>query len=151
MSTTKPKRSYNSTKKCGSLMRARLKAGLSRREVCELTGAIYDRVIRVEQRVRNNESAGQPKKFQFTHHNMVTMGKIQEAIDIRTGRATEIEREAHARIEQIRKQAANQPEPQPYGSDDNSLLTRYLQLTPEGTVITVTIPGRKGSIEFTVK
>lgn len=149
MKTKRNKRTYNDHKNCGSLMRARLEAGLTRNDVVDMTGEEYDRIVRVEHRVRKNEANGRPMKENFTMLNMVAMGRIQEAIEEKTGRA---------RIEQIRKEAARVekegarlPEPHAYGRDDGSLLTRYLQLTPEGTVITVTIPGRKGSVVFTVK
>ncbi len=142
MKTKRNKRTYNDVKKCGSLMKARLAAGLSRNDVVEMTGEEYDRIVRVEHRVRDNEAIGHPAKKDFTMLNMVAMGKIQEAIDIKTGKT---------RVVQVEKEGARLPEPHAYGRDDGSLLTRYLQLTPEGTVITVTIPGRKGSVVFTVK
>ena len=142
MKTKRNKRTYNDHKNCGSLMKARLEAGLTRNDVVDMTGEEYDRIVRAEHRVRKNEANGRPPKENFTMLNMVAMGKIQEAIDIKKGKA---------RVERVEKEAAILLEPGVYGRDDGSLLTRYLQLTPEGTVITVTIPGRKGSVVFTVK
>ena len=82
--------------------------------------------------------------FGFTQNNIVAMGKIREAIDIKGGRG----RGVHLKDSTPK---AKSIEPQPAGVSA-ALLRNYLNGTPEGTVITVDIPGRNGTyLKFVVK
>ena len=130
----------------GTMMTRRVALGLTRKDLAEMYGIKAGNVQQAEYRCSWNERMGNRWDYRFTPSHMKAVHALDQAErDFAADtEASEVEITPPANGHPI------MPEPKPLGADDD-LLKRYLQNTPEGTVITVTIPGRNGSVRFTVK
>lgn len=122
----------------GTMMTRRVALGLTRKDLAEMYGINAGNVQQAEYRCQWNERMGNRWDYRFTPSHMKAVHALDQA-----------ERDFKADTDKPPVQPP--PDPGPLGPDNDDLLRRYLQKTPEGTVITITIPGRNGSVRFTVK
>ena len=131
----------------GTMMTRRVALGLTRKDLAEMYGINAGNVQQAEYRCQWNERMGNRWDYRFTPSHMKAVHALDQAE--RDFKADTRETTAEVSPPTSGHQIVI-PEPEPIGADED-LLRRYLQKTPEGTVITVTIPGRNGSVRFTVK